>query len=323
MKFALIGCGRIGKRHAEIMSEYGDLVAVCDIDFNKAVKFGKKHKALAYQDVYDCVSSSFVDLVAICTPNGLHASHTITALNYSNVLVEKPMALTKRDCERMIHKAEISNKRLFVVKQNRYNPPVKAVKELIDKGKLGNIYSIALNCYWNRNKKYYNESDWKGTIDLDGGTLYTQFSHFVDLLYWMFGDPISIESDMMQFNNIHELEDAGVCILQWSNGALGTIHYTVNAKNKNMEGSLTIFAEKATIKIGGQYLNELEYQEPVLIKNLPPGNPPNNYGAYIGSMSNHELVYDNIIEVLESSGQVTTSCMDGLKTVEIIERIYK
>lgn len=324
MKFALIGCGRIGRRHAEIMSSKGDLVAVCDIKLDRAVKFAKEFNCQSYGAFYNCLHYTDVDLVAICTPNGLHYEHTMEALKYTNVLVEKPMALTRSDCESMIQKAEQNNKRLFVVKQNRYNPPVKAVKELIDNQTLGQIYSIALNCYWNRDEQYYSESDWKGTKVWDGGVLYTQFSHFLDLLCWMFPNVVDIKSRIRNYNHPNiEIEDTGVCSLSFANGIMGTFNYSINATNKNMEGSLTIIAEKGTIKIGGQYLNELEYQEPELIKNLPKGRKANNYGHYQGSMSNHEDVYDNIIDVLEKGGQVTTSSIDGMKTVELIERIYK
>jgi predicted dehydrogenase len=164
-------------------------------------------------------------------------------------------------------------------------------------------------------------------LALDGGTLYTQFSHFIDLLYWMVGDVVEVKAmmDNYQHQGMIEFEDAGVVILRFANGAIGTVNYTVNSYQKNMEGSLTIFGEKGTVKIGGQYLNELEYQqiENYKIENLPEGNKPNNYGNYVGSMSNHNLVYDNVIEVLENNGIITTSAFEGLKTVEIIQKIYE
>jgi predicted dehydrogenase len=225
----------------------------------------------------------------------------------------------------MIQAAEKNNRRLFAIKQNRYNPPVAVVKQLIDDGKLGKINSIQLSCFWNRNEAYYANS-WKGTKELDGGTLYTQFSHFVDLLYWMVGDVEEVQAMMGNYEHTNsiEFEDTGVVILRFANGAIGTINYTVNSYTKNMEGSLTIFAEKGTVKIGGQYLNVLEYQqiEGMKIENLPEGNKPNNYGTYVGSMSNHNLVYDNVIEVLEKGASITTSAFEGLKTVEIIQKIY-
>ena len=170
-------------------------------------------------------------------------------------------------------------------------------------------------------------NSWKGTKDLDGGTLFTQFSHFIDLLYWFVGDVESVSALTGNFHHqgLIEFEDTGMVILKFLNGAIGTVNYTVNAYKKNMEGSLTIFAEKGTIKIGGQYLNELEYQslEGDPVTNLPPGNPPNNYGQYFGSMSNHDKVYKNLINVLNGEGTIATSGMEGLKTVEIIEKIYR
>jgi predicted dehydrogenase len=268
-----------------------------------------------------------LDVIAVCTPNGLHAEHSIKAFKKGlHVLCEKPMAITVYDCGEMIKEAEKANKRLFVVKQNRYNPPVKAIKEALDENRLGKIYSIQLNCFWNRNAEYYNQSDWKGTVNLDGGALFTQFSHFIDLLYWMFGDIKRTESITRNFNHngIIEFEDTGVVIVEFYNGVIGTINYTVNSYSKNMEGSLTIFGEYGTVKIGGQYLNELEYQniKDYKITNLPEGNPPNNYGQYVGSMSNHDKVYKNVVDVLQNKGTIGTNGFEGLKTVEIIDKIY-
>ena len=225
----------------------------------------------------------------------------------------------------MINAAERANKRLFIVKQNRFNPPVAAVKKIIDEGRLGKIYSAQLSCFWNRNEAYYKNS-WKGTKDLDGGTLFTQFSHFIDLLYWIVGDVKDVQGFLGNFDHqgIIEFEDTGVVSLKFYNGAIGTINYTVNSHGRNMEGSLTLFGEKGTVKIGGQYLNELEYQDirDYKIDNLPPGNPPNNYGQYQGSMSNHDKVYQNVIEVIGGSGIIATNGFEGLKTVEIIDKIY-
>jgi predicted dehydrogenase len=183
-----------------------------------------------------------------------------------------------------------------------------------------------LSCFWNRNENYYANS-WKGTKDLDGGTLFTQFSHFVDLLYYLIGDVKEVKAygGNFQHQDSIEFEDTGVVILKFHNGALGTINYTVNSYQKNMEGSLTIFGDKGTIKIGGQYLNELEYQkiEGIEITNLEEGNKANNYGEYQGSMSNHDKVYENIVQVIRNGASVTTNMFEGLKTVEIIEKIYE
>lgn len=325
--FALIGCGRIAQRHAEHINKFGKLVAVCDNVKEKADALANQYNARAYYNAADLLANEKdINVVSICSPNGLHATHSIQALKAGfNVLCEKPMAINVSDCGEMIKVAEQMNKRLFAIKQNRFNPPVEAVKKIIDEGKLGKIFSVQLTCFWNRNADYYHNS-WKGTKDLDGGTLYTQFSHFVDLLYWMIGDIKDVEAYTANYTHqdIIEFEDTGAVILKFQNGAIGTINYTVNSYGKNMEGSLTIFGEKGTVKIGGQYLNELEYQniEGYKIENLPVGNTANNYGNYQGSMSNHDKVYENVVDVLTNNASISTSAFEGLKTVEIIDKIY-
>jgi len=257
-----------------------------------------------------------------------HAEHTIKSLNAGfHVLCEKPMATSVIDAEKMINTSLKVNRRLFIVKQNRFNPPVEAVKEALDNGNFGNVHNVQLSCFWNRNPAYYQNSDWKGSLALDGGTLFTQFSHFIDLLYFFFGDIREVVGFSGNFNHADEIEfeDTGVLAIKFYGGAIGTINYTVNSYGKNMEGSITIFGDKGTVKIGGQYLNELDYQnyENFKIENLPEGRPPNNYGEYKGSMSNHHLVYQNIMDVLTNDGVIATNGFEGLKTVEIIDKIYK
>ena len=327
ISFALIGCGRIGERHAEHIARLGKLSAVCDVDEERAGKFGKKYQVPFYLSHEEMLAEQEgTDVVSVCTPNGLHARHTIDSLDAGHhVVCEKPMALSVTDSRLMIAASEKSHRKLFVVKQNRFNPPVIALKKAVDEGKLGRIFSVQVNCFWNRNAAYYMNS-WKGTKDLDGGTLYTQFSHFVDLLYWIMGDVKEVSAMTANFNHqgVIEFEDTGCILLQFESGAIGTMNYTVNCHEKNMEGSLTVFGEKGTVKIGGQYLNELEYQniDGYAIRDLPAGNPPNQYGAYQGSMSNHDKVYQEIIHVLQYGGE-TTNGYDGLKTVEIIDKIYQ
>lgn len=329
IKFGIVGCGRIAQRHAEHINKYGELLAVCDIIEDKAKSIAKKYNEVrAYEKIEDLLSNEKdIDVISICSPNGVHAEHTIKSLKSGfHVLCEKPMAISVNDCGEMIKAAEQANRRLFAIKQNRFNPPVAAVKKAIDEGHLGKIYSIQLSCFWNRNFDYYKNS-WKGTQALDGGTLYTQFSHFIDLLYWIVGDIRKVNAYTRNFahQEIIEFEDTGVVILEFYNGAIGTVNYTVNSYGKNMEGSLTIFAEKGTLKIGGQYLNELEYQniEDFEFKDLPEGNKPNNYGNYFGSMSNHGEVYQNLINVLTNGASISTNAFEGLKTVEIIDKIYQ
>ena len=190
MKVSILGCGRIGTRHASHVRALGTLTGVCDLDQSALEPAVAGSGAKMYSNLEDMLADQKgkTDLVSVCTPNGLHAEHTIRSLESGfHVLCEKPMALSSSDCGDMIQAAERSNRRLFVVKQNRFNPPVVALKALIDEGRLGTIQSVQMNCFWNRNANYY-DSPWKGTKLLDGGTLYTQFSHFIDLLYWLFGD---------------------------------------------------------------------------------------------------------------------------------------
>lgn len=328
LNFAIIGCGRIAQRHAEHINNTvgANLIATCDIEAPKSKDLAEKYNATPYQHVKDLLENQDIDIVSICSPNGLHAQHSIQSLKAGkHVLCEKPMAISVHDCGEMIKTAEKANKRLFVIKQNRYNPPVDAVKRIIDEGKMGKIFNVQLSCFWNRNEEYYQNS-WKGTKDLDGGTLYTQFSHFIDLLYYLVGDIKETAgfSGNYTHDGIIEFEDTGVVAIKFHNGAIGTINYTVNSYNGNMEGSLTLFGEKGTVKIGGQYLNELEYQniEGCEIKDLPKGNTANNYGKYRGSMSNHDRIYENVVDVMLNGGQITTNMFEGLKTVEIIDQIY-
>lgn len=327
LNFAIVGCGRIAQRHAEHINKYANLIAVCDPIQSSAESLANLYGAKPYYNIDQLINSGVdIDVLSICSPNGLHAELSIKALNAGyHVLCEKPLAINVADCGKMIEAAEKANRRLFVVKQNRFNPPVEAVKNIIDEGRLGNIFNVQLNCFWNRDENYYKGS-WKGTNDLDGGTLFTQFSHFIDLLYWLAGDVSELSgfSNNFMHDGIIEFEDTGVVALKFTSGAIGTINYTVNSIGKNMEGSLTIFGTKGTVKIGGQYLNELEYQniQDYQIQDLPKGNTANNYGTYVGSMSNHDLVYQNVIDVIDNNGKILVNYFEGFKTVEIISKIY-
>lgn len=324
--FAIIGCGRIAKRHAEQINKVGKLAAVCDIVLENAAELAGKYGAKIYLSIEELLAKEpSIDIVSICTPNGLHAEHSILSLKAGkHVLCEKPLCIAVSDAKQMVETANHSDKKLFVVKQNRYNPPVRFVKELLQEDKLGNILSFQINCFWNRPNEYYMDS-WKGTRKLDGGTLFTQFSHFIDLLYWLLGDVKEVKAITRNYQHpLNDIEDSGVALIEMLGGAIGTLNYTVNSYQKNMEGSFTIFGKKGTVKIGGQYLNTIEYQciEGEEIKDLPPGNLPNAYGFYQGSMSNHDKVYEHLIRALHEPGYEFASALEGLKTVEIIERIY-
>ncbi|MEJ7625970.1 MAG: Gfo/Idh/MocA family oxidoreductase [Ferruginibacter sp.] len=323
--FAIIGCGRISRRHAEQIIKIGKLAAVCDIIYEHAEELGQEYGSRIYTSIDELLAKETeVSIVCICTPNGLHAYHSILCLKaMKHVLCEKPLSIYSTDAKKMIAAANEANKKLFVVKQNRYNPPVIAIKNLLTEDKLGNIFSFQVNCFWNRPVAYYS-SPWKGTKDLDGGVLYTQFSHFIDLLYWFLGDVKEVRSITRNFeHHTIETDDTGVAIIEMVSGAIGTLNYTTNSYQKNMEGSIALFGEKGTVKIGGQYLNELEYQSlDEEINALPPGKPANMYGFYQGSMSNHDKIYEHLLKAIEEPGYEFASAIDGLKTVEIIEKIY-
>jgi predicted dehydrogenase len=327
-KFLLVGCGNIGTRHAALIAERAELIAVCDIDEKKLKSFSSQYSCYGYSSFHEMLRQhTEAEVVVLCTPNGLHASQTIAALKAGfHVLCEKPMALNVADAKKMITAAKKADKHLMVVKQNRFNPSVSALKKLIEKNKLGRIYSIQLNCFWNRPASYYRNSSWRGTLDLDGGILYTQFSHFIDLIYWLFGSFKKVKGEI--FNLAHpqiEIEDTGVFTFLTASGIPGTMHFSNNTRKKNYEGSITVIAEKATIKIGGAYLNHIEYQEPKMIKfeNNLPSKKVNQYKGYQGSMNNHDLVYEELIQVISGKKKQYTSGEEAMHSVKMIEQLYK
>lgn len=330
INFGIAGCGYISKRHAEHITAHPEarLIGGFDAKAERTQEFANAFGVKAYTSLSDMLSDAEIDIVNVCTPNGNHHSVAIEALKAGkHVLVEKPMAIKKEYCEDMIKTALDYNRELFVVKQNRFNPPVAAVKKLMNEGRLGSIYSVMLNCFWNRNAQYYQKSDWKGTADLDGGTLFTQFSHFIDIIYYLFGDFEVIDGIVKNANHgdLIEFEDSGNIIFHFrKSGALGSLNYTTSCYKQNMEGSITIFAEHATIKIGGKYLNTIDYQvtDGFDIEDLPASGPANNYGYYEGSMSNHDKIIHNVVEALNRREKIMTNAYEGLKVVELIENIY-
>ena len=331
VKFGIVGCGHIAKRHAEHIIAHPDaeLVACQDSKPEKGTLFSQQFNIPAFSSLDELLAKEEIDILNICTPNGTHSPIAVRSLNAGkHTLVEKPMALSTKECEEMITASLINNRQLFVVKQNRYNPPVAALKAMMNEKKLGEVYFVQVNCFWNRNKEYYLQSDWKGTKKLDGGTLYTQFSHFVDIFYYLFGDVVlsSVKgiTENVNHQGLTEFEDTGSFTFRFKSGALGSLSYTTSSFQKNMEGSITIFAENATIKVGGQYLNTLEYQETKYfrIENLPSPKAANDYGFYQGSMSNHDQVINNVVNTLSGREKIMTNAMEGLKVVEIIESMY-
>jgi len=329
IKFAVVGCGHIGKRHAEMVLRNPDseLVALADIRPKEELKL-ESYTVPFFSSIEEMLAAGLdIDVVCICTPNGLHASQSILALDAKkHVVVEKPMGLHKAECEQVIFKSLQVSRHVFCVMQNRYSPPSKWIKEVVESGKLGAIFMVQVNCYWNRDERYYKPGNWKGSKDLDGGTLFTQFSHFIDIMYWLFGDIKDINARFNDFTHkgITEFEDSGFINFNFVNGGMGAINYSTAVWDTNLESSITIIGSKGSVKLGGQYMNEVEYChiENYEMPQLEETNPPNDYGPYKGSAANHHFVIQNVVDTLQGRTTATTNALEGLKVVEIIERIY-
>lgn len=329
IKFAVVGCGHIGKRHAEMITrnERAELVALIDLKEKSLLNIDYVGVPF-YKSLEEYLATSpDVDVINICTPNGFHAEQSLMALEArKNIVVEKPMSLNKADAEKVIFKALHLHKHIFAVMQNRYSPPSKWIKELVESGKLGKIFMVQLNCYWNRDDRYYKPDSWHGKKELDGGTLFTQFSHFIDIMYWLFGDIDNIQAKLKDFNHqtLTDFEDSGFVSFDFVNGGMGSINFSTAVWNQNLESSMTIIAENGSVKIGGQYMDRVEYchVKDYEMPELEPTNPGNDYGAYKGSAQNHNYVIDNVVDVLQGKAAITTNALEGLKVVDIIERIY-
>lgn len=330
IKFAVVGCGHIGKRHAEMIARHpeAELVALCDI--RSAEEVGVTHLNVPHFTDMDVMleRTAELDVVNICTPNGLHAQQCVIALEQrKHVVCEKPMGLTKASCEQVIYKALQMHRTVFGVMQNRYSPPSQWIKEVVQQGVLGEIRMVQLNCYWNRDERYYRPGSWKGSADLDGGTLFTQFSHFIDIMYWLFGDITDIQGKFADFGHqeLTAFEDSGLVNFRFLNGGMGALNYSTAVWDRNLESSMTIIGSKGSVKIGGQYMDQVEYChiKDYTMPVLAPTNPANDYGTYKGSANNHGYIIDNVVDTLMGRTVMTTNALEGLKVVDIIERIYK
>ncbi|MEP7318344.1 MAG: Gfo/Idh/MocA family oxidoreductase [Panacibacter sp.] len=329
IKFAVIGCGHIGKRHAAMIrnNEECELVALCDVIGENVASV--QSYAVPYFNSLDELLQSKIDFDVLCvaTPNGLHEEHSLEGIRSGHhVVIEKPMALTRSGCERIIFEALHHHKQVFCVMQNRYSPPSVWLKQILNEGILGPVYIVQVNCYWNRDENYYLKDNWHGKLKLDGGTLFTQFSHFIDIMFWLFGDIKDIHARFESFNHkeLTDFEDSGFATFKFINGGIGNINYSTSVWKENLESSITIIAANGTVKVGGQYMNEIEVCniKDYTLPELPPSNPPNNYGSYKGSAANHHFVFENVVDVLKGRAPITTNAIEGLKVVDIIEKIY-
>jgi len=316
IRFSICGYGYIGQKHAKLLSAFpgATLVAICD---TQPIQ-NQWTPAQTYASLDEMLSSEAIDIVTIATPNNLHEQHAIMALNAGkHVLIEKPMALTKSGCEKIIYTALKQSKQVFCVMQNRYSPVSKWIKRLMEQKALGDIYLVQINCFWNRDDRYYTPGSWHGKKDIDGGVLFTQFSHFIDSLYWLFGDITNIRGQLHNFSHRHntQFDDSGCLTFEFVDGGIGNLNFSTSVWDKNMESSMTIIAQKGSIKIGGQYMDKIEYAH-----FMHPISP--DFSQAHDNDANYIQVLKNIVETLHGKTTIGTNALEGMKVVDIIERIY-
>ncbi len=331
IKFAVAGCGHIGKRHAKMISANQEAELVALIDIKNKELLGLEEFSVPYFNSLNSFLSSGIhaDVVSIATPNGLHYAQAMQCLeNDKHILVEKPMALQQSQAAEIIASAREKNKHVFTVMQNRYSPPAAWIKSVVEEYRLGEIYMVQVNCFWNRDARYYEEKGktWRGTKELDGGSLFTQFSHFIDILYWLFGDIENIHSKFSNFNHAHltEFEDSGVVTFDFVNGGTGCLNFSTSVWKSNLESELTIIAENGSVKIGGQYMNDIQnctikdYKLP----QIKVTSVCNDYGTYKGSAANHQYVIENVVNFLKGRAYDLPFPEESVAVIGMIERIY-
>lgn len=326
IKFGIVGCGNIGKRHAQRIMENdrAELVMIYDVDRARSTELSKTYDVLVANSFEELCNSN-VDVVCVCTPSGNHADSSIKIFESGkHVLCEKPMTISLKDADRVIEAEKKSGNKFFLVKQNRYNPPVQVLKDLMIKGNLGEVMLMNCDVIWNRGKQYY-ENSWRGTMKDDGGSLMTQCSHFLDLMIWVGGKVKGVYAKMDNLSHPYiETEDVGLVTINFENGSIGSLRYTVSAYQKNVEGNMTVIGTKGNVKIGGEYLNVLEYWnvEGMDKPTLEAGNPANDYGTYKGSMSNHDKVIENVVQVLIEEKSINASSLQGRESIEVMQAAY-
>jgi len=329
LKIALVGCGRIAKRHSELLGNNeikgAGLVAVCDINENKAAAIGHKFNIPYYTDMHKMMQHEDIDVVSILTESGNHAKHVIELASYGkHLIVEKPMALTLSDADKMIEACDNNNCRLFVVKQNRFNVPVLKLRSAMEAGRFGKIFLGTVRVRWSRDQNYYDQDTWRGTWSMDGGVLTNQASHHIDLLEWMMGVPLSVYAKSMTALVDIETEDTAVVIIKFVNGALGVVEATTAVRPKDLEGSISILGEKGSVEIGGFAVNEMkvwEFTESVpedenILANCKM-NPPNVYGF------GHKAYYEHVVDCINNKKQHLIDGLEGRKSLELISAIYE
>jgi UDP-N-acetyl-2-amino-2-deoxyglucuronate dehydrogenase len=319
LKFALIGCGYIGRRYVQLLSDLSEceLTALVDTDRDRQVEYGDVPIPF-FSSTEDYLNSDIeTDAAIVATPNGTHAEVAITCLQKNkHVLIEKPMALKSSDAEAIIETAKAKNKKVMVVLQNRCSPVSVWLKEMVASKKLGRIFLVEVNCFWNRDQRYYKENGWHGTREMDGGSLFTQFSHFIDSIYWLFGDIGNVRSQFNNFNHqgLIEFEDTGTIHFEFEQGGIGCMNFSTAVWDKSFEGSLTMIAEKGTIKVSGQYMDRVEYCH---VKDY---SLPVDMDKVSSPVSNHQKLVEAFVDAIKAGSP--TNADDGLHSVDVIERIY-
>lgn len=329
INIALIGCGRIAKRHADLLGNNqikgAKLVAVCDIVTERADKYALQFNVPAFYSINDLLNFSDIDAVAILTPSGLHAEHAIlVAKAGKHVIVEKPMALKLEDADEMIKACDTAGVKLFVVKQNRFNVPVVKLREALQANRFGKLILGTVRVRWARDQSYYDNDSWRGTWKYDGGVLTNQASHHVDLLEWMMGDVESVHARAVTALANIETEDTAVATIKFRNGALGIIEATTAARPKDMEGSISILGELGAVEIAGFSVNKIrtwQFLEPIQTDNDVMEkfsvNPPSVYGF------GHQAYYEHVIDCLENESSALVDGLEGRKSLELISALYE
>jgi UDP-N-acetyl-2-amino-2-deoxyglucuronate dehydrogenase len=329
IRFGLLGCGRIAKRHSELLGgghvEGASLVAVCDPVRPRADAVALRFGVPASYDIDDFLARKDIDAVAVLTPSGMHPAHVIACARAGkHVVVEKPMALRLQDADDMIRACDQAGVKLFIVKQNRFNVPVVKAREALDAGRFGRLILGTVRVRWCRHQAYYDQDEWRGTWAYDGGVLTNQASHHVDMLEWFFGDVVSVHARAVTALANIETEDTAVATLKFRNGALGIIEATTAARPTDLEGSLSILGEKGTVEIAGfavnqirhwRFVDELASDKDVVEKFSV--NPPDVYGY------GHHAYYQHVIDCLINQRAALVDGLEGRKSLELISALYE
>ena len=326
IRFGLVGCGRISKNHIEALKKHArdaEVVAVCDIDSAALQRAENATGAPGFSSYEALLEKSDADIVVLATPSGLHADQTILAAQAGrHVMTEKPMATRWQDGKRMVAACDSAGVRLFVVKQNRRNATLQLLKRALDQNRFGRLYMVAVNVFWNRPQSYYDSGKWRGTWEFDGGAFMNQASHYVDLLDWLCGPVESVQAYTATLARDIEVEDTGVMAVRWRSGALGTMSVTMLAYPKNFEGSITLFGERGTVRIGGVAVNEIQHWE---FEDKRPEDETIREASYQTTSVygfGHPLYYENVIQCLRGEAEAETDGREGLKTLELLIATY-